>query len=174
MKFSTGTSGEILWVVGYFFPSHYWVGKRDLIVPGSPPPNGELDEMKTQLSQETMLDSWWRWNFFPFLFSFSFYGRTYDIWKFLGKGLNPTCSFNPVDPSWCSQILNPLPHSRNSNIGISWFSYAWSQPTPRSLDFQLHKTTHSQPCGCPRELGKGNNCLMGVGFLLQVMKMFWN
>ena len=65
-----------------------------------------------------------------------FYGCTCSLWKFLGQGLNlsPSCKLSPScgnagclnplrggrnthlhsNPSSCSQILNPLSHSRNS------------------------------------------------------------
>ena len=69
-----------------------------------------------------------------FLF-FNFFGRTCSIWKFLGQGTNPSCSFylhhscsntgslTPIpgqgsNPHLCSnpscQIFNPLRHSGNS------------------------------------------------------------
>ena len=48
-------------------------------------------------------------------FRFFFNGHTCDLWKFLGQGLNRSCS---CDLSHCSQVLNPLHHSGNAIIQI--------------------------------------------------------
>ena len=78
-------------------------------------------------------------------------GCTRSIWKFLGWGLNPSCSCGTVisflppvldwgsnlclcsNPSLCSQILNPLYHSRNSYVSLGLSSFVWKKIAPKSF-----------------------------------------
>ena len=47
--------------------------------------------------------------FFSFLYFISFYGHICGIWKSLGQGLNPSCSFDLCHSSGSAGAFNPTP-----------------------------------------------------------------